>query len=107
MPGLATSLTNMQPRTAKPKATPYKLTDGGGLYLRIKPDGAKYWRMGYRVAGAERGLAFGKYPEVSLAYDVIDNVRFGRTAVRGPSTVALLGIGLPGLAASRRKEAKK
>jgi integrase len=67
MPKLATPLTDMQPRTAKPKAKPYKLTDGGGLYLLIKPDGAKYWRMGYRVAGTERLLAFGKYPEVSLA----------------------------------------
>jgi len=31
------------------------------------PDGAKYWRMGYRFAGTERLLAFGKYPQVSLA----------------------------------------
>ena len=67
MPKLATPLTDIQPRTAKPKAKPYKLTDGGGLFLLVKPDGAKYWRMGYRFAGIERLLAFGKYPQVSLA----------------------------------------
>jgi integrase len=67
MPKLATPLTDIQPRTAKPKAKPYKLTDGGGLHLLINPDGAKYWRMGYRFDGVERTLAFGKYPEVSLA----------------------------------------
>ena len=49
MPKLATPLTDVQPRTAKARAKPYKLTDGGGLYLLIKPDGAKYWRMGYRL----------------------------------------------------------
>ena len=28
---------------AKPKATPYRLNDGGGLTLRVMPHGAKYW----------------------------------------------------------------
>lgn len=67
MPKLAIPLTDIQPRTAKPKEKPYKLTDGGGLYLLVKPTGAKYWRMGYRFAGVEGLLALGKYPEVSLA----------------------------------------
>jgi len=67
VPKLATPLTDVQPRTAKPKDKPYKLTDGGGLHLLINPDGAKYWRMGYRFAGVERTLAFGKYPQVTLA----------------------------------------
>lgn len=66
MPKLATPLTDIQVRTAKPKDKQYKLTDGGGLYLLVKPTGAKYWRMGYRFAGTERLLAFGKYPEVTL-----------------------------------------
>ena len=57
MPKLATPLTDLQPRTAKPKAKLYKLTDGGVLYLLINPDCAKYGCMGYRVAGAERHLA--------------------------------------------------
>lgn len=67
MPKLATPLTDLQPRTAKPKDKPYKLADGGGMYLLITPDGAKYWRMGYRFQGKERLLSFGKYPEVTLA----------------------------------------
>jgi integrase len=67
MPKLAAPLTDLQPRNAKPKEKPYKLSDGGGLYLLIKPDGAKYWRMGYRFHGKEKLLAFGKYPEVTLA----------------------------------------
>ncbi|RVS65726.1 DUF4102 domain-containing protein, partial [Escherichia coli] len=39
---------------AKPKDKPYKLADGGGLYLLIKPNGGKYWRLKYRVAGKEK-----------------------------------------------------
>ncbi|WP_374358154.1 tyrosine-type recombinase/integrase [Pseudoduganella danionis] len=67
MPKLAVPLTDIQPRTAKPKDKPYKLSDGGGLYLLINTDGAKYWRMDYRYGDVRRTLAFGKYPEVTLA----------------------------------------
>ena len=66
MPKLVAPLTDIQVRTAKPKDKQYKLTDGGGLYLLVKPTGARYWRMGYRFAGTEKLLAFGKYPEVTL-----------------------------------------
>lgn len=48
-------------------AKPGKLADGGGLYLLTKENGAKLWRMKYRHGGREKLLAFGRYPEVSLA----------------------------------------
>src|SRR5471032_1441065 len=67
MPKLATPLTDIQARTAKPKAKPYKLTDGGGLYFLVNTDCARYWRMDYRFGDARRTLAFGKYPDVTLA----------------------------------------
>ena len=60
-------LTDIAVRKAAPKATPYKLTDGAGLYLLVRPDGARYWRMDYRWAGKRGTLAFGVYPTVSLA----------------------------------------
>jgi hypothetical protein len=41
MPKLATPLTDIQPRTAKPKAKPYKLTDGGGLFLLVNGSGKR------------------------------------------------------------------
>ena len=53
--------------TTKPKDKPYKLADGGGLYLLVNPNGAKYWRLKYRVAGKEKLLALGVYPDVTLA----------------------------------------
>lgn len=43
-----------------------KLSDGGGLYLEIRPNGRKYWKQKYRFAGKEKKLSHGVYPEVSL-----------------------------------------
>jgi len=42
-----------------------KHTDGGGLYLLVKPAG-KYWRMNYRYQGKQKTLSLGVYPAVSL-----------------------------------------
>lgn len=53
--------------TTKPKEKPYKLADGGGLYLQVNTNGSKYWRMKYRFAGKEKKLSFGTYPDVSLS----------------------------------------
>ena len=60
-------LSELKVRQAKPKAKPYKLHDGGGLYLHVHPNGSKYWRKKFRHVGKERVLAIGVYPEVSLA----------------------------------------
>ncbi|MGJ4889014.1 tyrosine-type recombinase/integrase [Bradyrhizobium sp. HKCCYLRH3099] len=46
---------------AKPKDKPYKLADGGGLYLEVMPNGSKYWRFKYRIDGTEKKLAIGVY----------------------------------------------
>lgn len=60
-------LTNNECRNAKPATKPYKLSDGRGLYLQVMPRGGKYWRFKYRFVGKEKRLAFGVYPDVSLA----------------------------------------
>jgi len=66
MPKLAAPLIDIQVRNAKGKDKPYKLTDGGGLYLLVNPDGARYWRMDYRLNDKRNTLAFGKYPDIPL-----------------------------------------
>ena len=53
------ALTDTHIRNAKPKPKAYKLSDGGGMYLLVMPDGARYWRMDYRFAGKRRTLALG------------------------------------------------
>ena len=53
-------------RAAKAKEKLYKLSDSGGLYLQVVPSGSKLWRLKYRFHGAEKLLALGVYPEVTL-----------------------------------------
>jgi hypothetical protein len=60
-------LNDLAVRTAKPRDVPYKLSDGGGLYLLVRPDRARYWRMDYRWMGKRGTLAFGVYPTITLA----------------------------------------
>ncbi|ELE4479419.1 integrase arm-type DNA-binding domain-containing protein [Salmonella enterica] len=60
-------LTDSKIRSAKPQTKPYKLTDSMGLYLLVSPSGSRLWYYRYRFSGKESRLAFGAYPEVSLA----------------------------------------
>jgi integrase len=60
-------LTDTAIRKAKPTAKAQKLTDGGGMYLLLKPDGGRYWRMNYRHGGKQKTFAIGVYPTVTLA----------------------------------------
>jgi hypothetical protein len=49
-------LTDTGIRNAKPTAKPYKLSDGGGMYLLVTPNGARYWRLDYRFGGNRRTM---------------------------------------------------
>jgi integrase len=60
-------LNEMAVRKAKPDTKPYKMADGGGMYLEVMPKGSKYWRLKYRFNGKEKKLALGVYPDVPLA----------------------------------------
>ncbi|CCO69570.1 Phage integrase, Phage P4-associated [Yersinia enterocolitica IP 10393] len=53
--------------TAKRKEKPYKLSDGGGLFLLVNTNGSRYWRLKYRIAGKEKLLSIGVYPDITLA----------------------------------------
>lgn len=59
-------LTDTAIRNAKPAEKDSKLFDGGGLFLLVKPTGARWWRLKYRIDGREKLLSLGVYPAVSL-----------------------------------------
>ncbi len=41
-------------RNAKPKGKPYKLTDGGNMYLLVNTEGGRLWRLDYRFQGKRK-----------------------------------------------------
>lgn len=69
-------LTDTQIRHAKPgmppkwkgapTGKPYKMADGGGLFVLVNPNGSKWWRLKYRTGGKEKLLSLGTYPETGL-----------------------------------------
>ncbi len=59
-------LTDAAARQAKPTNKDYKLADGAGLFLLVKTNGSKYWRLKYRHTGKEKLLAIGVYPRVTV-----------------------------------------
>lgn len=59
-------LTAAEIRALQPSRNETKLYDSQGLYLLVSPNGSKHWKMRYTVAGKERKLSFGRYPDVSL-----------------------------------------
>ncbi|HFI8612137.1 TPA: tyrosine-type recombinase/integrase [Escherichia coli] len=61
------ALTDTKVRSAKPKAKEYSLVDGDGMFLLVHPNGSKYWRFRFRFGGKQHLMAFGVYPETSLA----------------------------------------
>ena len=66
MPKLAFA-TDRQLRSAKPRATDYRIGCGGQLYLRITPTGCKYWQVRfYKPNGQENLHQFASYPQTSL-----------------------------------------
>ena len=43
----------------KPQPKPFKMSDGGGLYLLVAPSGGKLWRYDYNFNGKRKTLSLG------------------------------------------------
>jgi integrase len=61
------SLNDRQINNLKASEKALKLSDGGGLYIHVTPQGAKLWRMAYRFNGLQKLLSFGAYPAIGLS----------------------------------------
>lgn len=61
------ALIDIKVRSAKPQEKEYTLVDGDGMFLLVHPNGSKYWRFRFRFGGKQHLIAFGVYPETSLA----------------------------------------
>lgn len=86
-------LTDAACRTAKPGERDRKISDSHGLYLLVRKTGVKVWNWKYRIAGKEKRLTIGRYPDVGVA-----EARKKRDAAR-----ALLEEGLDPSTEKRRR----
>ncbi len=59
-------LTESDVKNAQAKITPYKLSDGGGLYLLVQTNGTKLWEMDYQFGGKQKTLSMSEYPSMTL-----------------------------------------
>lgn len=64
--GTCMALTDTKVKNAKPAEKDYKLYDERGLFVLVKANGSKYWRLKYMKDGKEKLLVLGVYPDISL-----------------------------------------
>ncbi|WP_371185069.1 integrase arm-type DNA-binding domain-containing protein [Thalassotalea maritima] len=59
-------LTNTEVKQAKAKVKVYKLSDGDGLQLQVKPNGSKSWIFNYTRPYTKKRttISFGLYPQL-------------------------------------------
>lgn len=60
-------LNDRQIRLAKPKQKEYLLSDGQGLFLRVRPEGGKDWLFVFSFGGKRRKMGLGSLVDVPLA----------------------------------------
>lgn len=60
-------LTNTTLQNLKPMAKEYIKSDGQGLYIRVKPNGAKIWYFAYKYLRKHKKISLGSFPDLSLA----------------------------------------
>lgn len=64
---MARALNKLTDTECKAASKPGMLGDGGGLYLDVKPSGAKSWAFIWKQDGKRREMGLGAYPAVKLA----------------------------------------
>jgi integrase len=64
---MAKGLTDRAVAGARPRAATYRLSDGGGLLLQVKPGGGRSWLVRLTQDGRRRDVGLGLYPEIGLA----------------------------------------
>jgi integrase len=59
-------LTDKRIQALKPKAKPYPVADGGGLFIDVLPSGATIWRYSYGFEGKRTKATIGSYPAIGI-----------------------------------------
>ena len=73
----------------KPREKAYRVSDGGGLLLDVRPTGAKVWMVRLTVDGKRRDMGLGGYPLVSLKSARLEAEKARRLAAGGGDPIGL------------------
>lgn len=92
------TLSDSTVQTLLPSARPYRMSFGEGLYVEVRPNGSKLWRLAYRFGGRQKTYAIGVYPAVTAK----------KAAKEAERARRLLGLGIdPSAAKVAAKAASK
>lgn len=80
-------LTDTRLRSLKVQDASYRVADGNGLCIEIRPTGAKVWRYRYRFDNKPSMVTIGEYPAVSLQQARTERDRL-RALVKGGANPA-------------------
>jgi integrase len=100
-------LTERGVASAKPKEKVYRLSDGGGLLLEVRPGGGRAWLYRYMLNGKRRDMGLGAYPAVGLAEARRKARVAGETAKDGQDPLALKEAEAKATAARQAEQAEK
>lgn len=64
--GGAMPLSDIEIKKMQPKDKLYRVKDSDKLYIEVKPNGKKTWRLRLKIGGKENMISLGSYPEVKL-----------------------------------------
>lgn len=76
-------LTDTKIRKIKPSDKAIRLRDVNGLYMDVRPTGAKVWRCRFKIEGKEGTFTIGNYPDVSLSEARQERDRIKQLAKKG------------------------
>lgn len=68
-------LTDTDVDALEPLEKTFKRSDGKGLFIEVTPDGAKRWRLAYRIDGRQKKISMGVWPKVKLTAARINTAR--------------------------------
>ena len=60
-------LSDFKIKALKPRDKVFRVADGRGMFVEVKPNGTKLFKLAYRYAGKQKTLSFGDYPITTLA----------------------------------------
>ncbi|MET3853038.1 site-specific integrase [Rhizobium sp. OAE497] len=99
---MARPINKFSAKTVEAIKDPGRHSDGGGLYLKVLPDGRRQWVFMYRWHGKQKEMGLGAYAPVNVPKGVkVDFVSLGDARQKATDARAAIAEGVDPMAARR------